>query len=53
MKSYFVDELNIILNNEYNYAHTQTGILAEMVTGGAAAQVSQNADDRKLYKERI
>ena len=36
MKTYFVDELNIILNNEYNYDHINIGELAAMVTEDAA-----------------
>lgn len=53
MKSYFVDELNIILNNQYNYDHISIGELAAMVTEDAPAQVKQNEDDQKLYTTRI
>jgi len=35
MKTYFVDELNIVLNNEYNYDHINIGELAAMVTEDA------------------
>jgi len=32
MKSYFVEELNIVLNNDYNYDHINIGELAAFVT---------------------
>ena len=53
MKSYFVEELNIVLNNQYNYDHLNIGALAAFITDDSAGQIAQNADDQKLYKSRI
>lgn len=53
LKSYFVEELNIVLNNQYNYDHINTGELAAMVSDDAAEQITANADNQKIYKNRI
>ena len=45
LKSYFVEEFNIVLNNEYNYDHINIGELAAMTSGGAEAQVSLNKEN--------
>lgn len=53
LKSYFVEEMNIVLNNEYNYDHINIGELAAMVTKNNPSQVSLNSDNQELYKTRI
>ena len=45
LKSYFVEEMNIVLNNEYNYDHINIGELAAMVTKNNPSQVSLNSDN--------
>jgi len=35
LKSYFVEELNIVLNNQYNYDHLNIGELAAFITDDA------------------
>lgn len=53
LKTYLVEELNIVLNNDYNYDHISIGELAAMVSEDKPGQIKQNADNQKLYKTRV
>jgi len=39
LKTYLVEELNIVLNNDYNYDHISIGELAAMVSEDKPGQI--------------